>query len=214
MTNDSLRPAVIPWPPTEAEQAALIGRIVRVLSSAGLVGLPTDTVYGLAAHAGRPGAIDQLFAIKHRPPAKQIALLIDDPASMDELAADVPAAAESLASRYWPGALTLVLRGRAEGQTIAFRQPDHPIPRAVIRALGHPIATTSANLSGHASPRSAADVLAQLPMGYDLLIDGGPVPVGADSTVLDCSGPTVRLLRSGPLDRAELEALVGAIEGS
>jgi L-threonylcarbamoyladenylate synthase len=213
MTNDSRQPAVILWPPTDAEQAALIAQIIRVLSSDGVVALPTDTVYGLAAHAARPGAIEQLFAIKQRPPAKQIALLIDDPASMDELAADVPPAAESLARRYWPGALTLVLRGR-EGQTIAFRQPDHPIPRAVIRALGHPIATTSANLSGHASPRSAAEVLAQLATGYDLLIDGGLVPVGADSTVLDCSGPNIRLLRPGPLDRTELEALVGAIEGS
>lgn len=213
MTDPDRRPEVIAWPPTDADQAALIDRIVRVLSRGGLVALPTDTVYGLAAHAVRPEAVDQLFTIKQRPPAKQIALLIDDPASMRELAAAVPPAAEALASRYWPGALTLVLRGPAEGQTIAFRQPDHPIPRAVIRALDHPIATTSANLSGHPSPRSAADVVAQLPTGYDLLIDGGPALIGTDSTVLDCTGPSVRVLRMGSLDRAELEALVGPIEG-
>lgn len=214
MTNPDRRPEVIAWPPTDAAQAALVARIVRKLSSGGLVAFPTDTVYGLASHAARPGAVAQLFTVKRRPPTKQIALLIDDPASMHALAADVPPAAEALADRYWPGALTLVLRGQAEGETIAFRQPDHPIPRAVIRALGHPIATTSANLSGHPSPQSAADVLAQLPTGYELLIDGGPALIGTDSTVLDCTRPTVRVLRMGALDRAELEALVGPIEGS
>ncbi len=214
MTAASHRPEVVTWPPTDAEQAALIARLVRVLSSDELIVLPTDTVYGLAAHAARPEAVARLFAVKRRPPAKQIALLIDDPASMHELALEIPPPAAVLAHRYWPGALTFVLRGHAPGQTIAFRQPDHPVPRAVIRALGSPLATTSANLSGQPSPRSAADVLAQLPTGYELLIDAGSSPIGADSTVLDCTGPTVQLLRLGALDRAELEALVGPIEES
>ena len=208
------RPRLIAWPSSAVDQAAVVREAGEILTGGGLVVLPTDTVYGIAAHADRPDAVARLFDVKQRPPSKQIALLIDDPTSMHELAADVPAAAERLAKRYWPGALTLVLRGRAEGQTIAFRQPDHPIPRAVIRSLGRPLATTSANRSGRPSPRTAPDVRSQLAVGYELLIDGGPCPGGTDSTVLDCSGPAPRLLRPGALDRRELEALVGPIEGS
>lgn len=214
MTRAIRRPKVVAWPPSAADQAAVLARASSALSSGGLVAIPTDTVYGLAANAARPEAVARLFSVKQRPPTKQIALLIDDPASMHELALEIPASAAVLAHRYWPGALTLVLRGRVQDQTIAFRQPDHPVPRALIRALGSPLATTSANLSGQPSPRSAADVLTQLPTGYELLIDAGSSPIGADSTVLDCTGPTVRLLRPGALDRAELESLVGPIEGS
>ena len=153
----------------------------------------------------------RIYELKRRPPTKQIALLVDDPAAMEELAAEVPAAARALAQRYWPGALTLVLRGHEEGVTVAFRQPDHPVPTTLIRAVGAPIATSSANLSDLPSPRTAQDVLAQLPKGYELLIDGGPCPGGVDSTVIDLSGPVPRVLRQGALERRELEGVVGPL---
>ena len=206
-----LRPRVVAWPAGEAEQAALAQEAAEILAGGGLAVFPTDTVYGIGAHAARPDAIERIYLVKRRPPTKQIALLIDDLASLGELAAEVPPAAETLGRRFWPGALTLVLRGREADQTIAFRQPDHPVPRALIRAAGWPLATTSANLSDRPSPRTAADVLAQLPTGYDLLIDGGPCPGGIDSTVLDCTGPAIRVLRPGALDRRELAELVGRL---
>lgn len=212
MSAGPSRPRVIRWPVTPAEQAALAADAAETLATGGVVVFPTDTVYGIGARAQRPDAVARLYTLKRRPPTKQIALLVDRPESMRELAGLVPPMAELLGRRYWPGALTLVLRGRGEGETIAFRQPDHPVPLALIRAAGSPLATTSANLSDHPSPRTAEDVLGQLPTGYELLIDGGPCPGGRDSTVLDCTGPTVRLLRRGALDRAELEALAGPIE--
>jgi L-threonylcarbamoyladenylate synthase len=211
--NLNARPRVVAWPAREPEQAVLAREAAEILAGGGLVVFPTDTVYGIGAHAARTEAIERIYLVKRRPPTKQIALLIDDLASLGELAAEVPPSAEMLGRRYWPGALTLVLRGREVGQTIAFRQPDHPVPRALIRAAGWPLATTSANLSDRPSPRTAADVLAQLTTGYDLLIDGGPCPGGTDSTVLDCTGPVIRVLRPGALDRREIEALVGPIEG-
>jgi len=213
MIDATTRPRLAHWPRSEAQRRTLMREAVRILADGGLVVFPTDTVYGIAAHATRPDALERIYAVKRRPPSRQIALLIDDPAVMRELADEVPPKAMLLGQRYWPGALTLVLRGREAGQTLAVRQPDHPIPRALIRALGRPLATTSANLSGQASPRTAQDVLAQLPTGYELLIDGGSCPGGTDSTVVDCTGATPRVLRLGALDRGELEALVGPLEG-
>lgn len=210
--SGAIEPRVVHWPEEPSDQAALAAEAARILNGGGVVVFPTDTVYGIGAHAGRSEAIDRLYGVKRRPRTKQIALLLDEVDQLDRLAAEVPPAARALAERYWPGALTLVLRGHESGETIAFRQPDHAVPRALIRAVGWPLATTSANLSDHPSPRSATDVLAQIPTGYELLIDGGPCPGGTDSTVLDCTGATIRVLRPGALDLEEVEALVGPIE--
>jgi L-threonylcarbamoyladenylate synthase len=210
--SGAIEPRVVHWPEEPSDQGALAAEAARILNDGGVVVFPTDTVYGIGAHAGRSEAIDRLYGVKRRPRTKQIALLVDDVDALEQLPEDVPAAARTLAKRYWPGALTLVLRGRDPGETIAFRQPDHVVPRALIRAVGWPLATTSANLSDHPSPRTAADVRAQIPTGYELLIDGGPCPGGTDSTVLDCTGGVIRLLRPGSLDLAEVEALVGPIE--
>jgi L-threonylcarbamoyladenylate synthase len=177
------------------------------------VAFPTDTVYGLGAHPASEAAMEALYALKGRPREKAIALLVADSGDLDRLAAAVPESARTLAERHWPGGLTLVLRSRADPTTtVALRMPDHEIPLRLIREVGSPLATTSANRSAAASPRTADDVLAQLPSGYPLLIDGGPCPGGTDSTVLDCTGPVVRILRPGALDHREIEALIGRVE--
>jgi L-threonylcarbamoyladenylate synthase len=203
-------PRIVRWPGDAEGRTRLAHEAADILRAGGLVVFPTDTVYGIAAMAGRGDAITRLYAVKHRPPSKQIALLIDDPAVMAELG-EVPPIALELGRRYWPGALTVVLRGPAEGETVAFRLPNHPVPRAIARALGWPLAATSANLSDHPSPRTAHDVLVQLPTGYELLIDGGPCPGGVDSTVLDLTGPNVRVMRPGPLNLHEVEEIVGPL---
>ncbi len=208
---ESIAPRLVPWLRDSARQEALAHEAAEILRAGGVVVFPTDTVYGIAARAGDDAALARLYTIKRRPHSRQIALLIDDPSIMQQLAAEVPLSAPELARRYWPGALTIVLRGPQPGETVAFRQPDHPVPRAVVRALGWPVAATSANLSDHPSPLTAQDVLAQLPAGYQLLIDGGPCPGGVDSTVLDLTGPRVRVLRPGPLDIHELEAMIGPL---
>jgi L-threonylcarbamoyladenylate synthase len=204
-------PRIALWPDVAAEQDRLAQQAAAILRDGGVVVFPTDTVYGIAAMAGRDDAVARLYAVKGRPPSKQIALLIDDPEVMAELA-EVPPVALELGRRYWPGALTLVLRGRIAGDTVAFRQPDHPVPRAVARALGWPVATTSANLSDHPSPQTAEDVLCQLSTGYELLIDGGQCPGGVDSTVVDLTGTSLKVLRRGPLDLDELLGIARQVE--
>lgn len=211
MTDHSASPRIVPWPDGRRAREAVIEQAANVLAAGGLVVFPTDTVYGIGAHRALPQAVGRLFQVKRRPPTKQIALLLDDPAVIETLASRVPPQVGVLARQYWPGPLTLVMTAR-DGGTIAFRQPDHEVPRAIIRAVGSPLATTSANLSGRPSPHTAADVLAQLPSGYELLIDGGRSPGGADSTVLDFTGPTARLLRAGPIDRRELERIIGPVD--
>lgn len=195
------------------EDERVLDEVAAILLAGGVAAFPTDTVYGLGADQRQPGALGRLYQIKGRPPEKQIALLIADVEPLRALAADVPKAAETLAARFWPGALTLVLPGR-EGLTIAFRWPDHPVPLGLIRRVGTPLATTSANRSGGPSPRTAQEVLAQLPTGYEALIDGGPCPGGRDSTVLDLSGSRPRILRPGALAATTIAAALGEeIEG-
>jgi L-threonylcarbamoyladenylate synthase len=200
------------WPLHDADQRHIVQQVADLLIAGEMVAFPTDTVYGLAAHPGRERAMDALYALKGRPREKAIALLVADPADLEHLAIDPPPTAGELAKRYWPGALTLVLRSAADpSTTVALRMPAHPIPLAIIAAVGSPLATTSANRSASASPRTADDVLAKLPSGYALLIDGGPCPGGVDSTVLDLTASPPRILRAGAIARADLEHVTGPI---
>lgn len=166
-----------------------------VLSAGGVVALPTDTVYGIAVALATPGGVERLFAIKERPPDKGIVLLVDDLEQVERLVRPTPAA--SALRSLWPGGLTLVLPG-IDGTTIAVRVPDHEAPRGIARAIG-PIPTTSANLSGAPDARSAGEVVTELGERIDLVVDGGPSPGGVPSTVVDCSGDVVRILRTGAI---------------
>lgn len=184
-----------------------IAHAVHVLTAGGIVAFPTDTVYGVGAHAFLPQAVQRLYTAKVRPADKAIPLLIADAGQLSQVAQNIPQVAYELAARFWPGALTLVLPRTpavsdeitAGGDTVGVRAPDHPVAQALLRAVGCPLATTSANISGQPPAVTAEDVLAQLDGQIDLLIDGGRCPGGVASTVLDLSVSPIRVLRAGPL---------------
>jgi L-threonylcarbamoyladenylate synthase len=190
------------------------------LADGGLVGLPTETVYGLAARADRDAAVAGIFAAKGRPSDHPLIVHVADLAGADAFAAAMPPAARRLADAFWPGPVTVIvprLAGAAEaaaaGQpTVGLRCPAHPVAQALLRqaaALGVPgVAAPSANRFGRISPTSAAHVADEF--GPDLLVlDGGDCPVGIESTIVDCSRGRPVLLRPGVLTRSALEAALG-----
>ncbi len=213
MIDRSLLPRRAQWPADTAARTTLLAEAAQHLRSGQVLGLPTDTVYGLAALPACDAALDRLYALKERPREKAIALLVASPADLEKLAANPPPAARALADRFWPGGLTLVLQSAVDPTTtIGLRMPDHVVVLRLLTALGSPLATTSANRSSGTSPRNADDVLAQLPAGYPLLIDAGPCPGGVDSTVVDLTRTPPRILRSGAVSRAAIEAITGPAE--
>jgi L-threonylcarbamoyladenylate synthase len=178
---------------------------VAALRSGGLVAMPTDTVYGVGVALDAADGLARLFAAKDRPLDRAIVLLVADVDGAATVGVLSPAA-RALAERFWPGGLTLVLT-QASGAalpavltagagTIGVRLPNHATPQALARELG-PLPVTSANVSGRPDARNAAEVLAQLGDRIDLILDGGTVPGGVPSTIVDCSGKTARILRAG-----------------
>ena len=181
-----------------------------VLRAGGLVAFPTDTVYGLGCAAARPDRLDAIFEVKQRPTDKRIPMLVTD---LDQVPNDqwaVDDRARSLAARFWPGPLTLVLPSLDGSESQAFRAPDHAVAQALITAAG-PILATSANLSGQPDTLDADDVLVAFATQRDDLaavVDGGRVPGGVASTVLDLGTNPPRVVREGPVTRDELNELV------
>jgi len=211
-------------PPVDPEAVA---RAVDVLARGGLVALPTETVYGLAADATSDAAVRAIFAAKGRPADHPVIVHVADAAAIGTWSRDAPPAAHALAQAFWPGPLTLVLRRSARvsdlitgGQdTVGLRAPGHPWAQAVLRGLGRPLAAPSANRFGRVSPTTAEHVRADLglkPAGaVDLILDGGPCPVGIESTIVDLTGPRPRLLRHGCIARSDLERVLGvAVESA
>lgn len=180
---------------------------------------PTDTVYGLGASCGIEAGVLKLYQIKRRPLDKPIPLLLSDPRDVPGLTREFTALAEKLVALFFPGGLTLVLPKAASvpdwvtagEQTVAVRVPNHAFARSLIRRLGAPMATTSANLAGRPAPVTAQEALAQLGSTVKLVLDGGLCPGGQESTVLDLTGPSPVLLRQGAVPRAALEAVCGPI---
>ena len=205
-------------PRVVVDDAAGRDAAIEVLRAGGLVALPTDTVYGIAVALDTPGGIGRLFEAKARPPDKGIMLLLADAAQAGEIGRMTPAAT-ALADACWPGGLTVIVPQRpdvafppeltAGAPTIGLRVPDHPAPRALAAGVG-PLPTTSANRSGHPEGRDAREIVAQLGDAVDLVLDGGAAHGGPPSTVVDCTGERVQVLRAGavPVDRivAILEA--------
>ena len=191
---------------------------IRVLRGGGIVAVPTDTVYGLAADLASPGSIARLFAAKRRPVDQAVVLLLADAGQARGLA-DWPPAAEALAAAFWPGGLTLVLSKRPETRlpseltggrpTVGLRLPDHPAPRALASALG-PLPVTSANLSGRPEASDAGEIGDQLGEAIDLILDGGPARGGPASTVVDCSADVARILRAGAIAADEVAGCLRA----
>ena len=182
------------------------------LGRGGLVVIPTDTVYGVAARLDRAEAIARLYVAKGRPEEKPIPVLISSAGQLARLTRDVPEGAEAFLGRFWPGALTVALPRSAAvpdvvaagGATVGLRMPDHPFALALIEACGGALAVTSANRSGEPSLADAAAVAAAIGGAVDLIVDGGQTPGGLASTViaLDANGP--RVLRQGPIDETTL----------
>ncbi|MCF4165285.1 threonylcarbamoyl-AMP synthase [Zavarzinia compransoris] len=207
-----------PIKPPVAETIAQAGRLLK---GGFLVGLPTETVYGLAGDATSDRAVAAIFAAKGRPGFNPLIVHVADAADAPALAI-VPPVAQALIDAFWPGPLTLVLQRRADCpvsllasaglDTLALRCPAHPVARAVIRAAGVPLAAPSANPSGRLSPTSARDVADAFPEDrVALVIDGGATPVGVESTIVGLFGDRAVMLRPGGLSRAEIEAVTGPL---
>lgn len=200
-------------PPTP-ENIALAAEIFQ---KGGLVGLPTETVYGLGADATNEAAARAIFAAKGRPADNPLIVHIWNRDQLRGIVAEVPARARALMDAFWPGPLTLILKKHPDVpdavtaglETVAVRFPVHPVAQAMLQAAGLPIAAPSANLSGRPSPTTAAHVLHDLNGRIPLIIDGGPCQVGLESTVVDATGDPVVLLRPGGVTREMLESALG-----
>ena len=182
-----------------------VEEIAAVLRKGGLVALPTETVYGLAARAEDEEAVRRIFRVKGRPEDNPVIVHVADADQAFALGASVPSYARRLGERFWPGPLTLVFRSavhwpwvQAGHPTLAVRVPAPDYLRDVIRAAG-PLAAPSANLSGRPSPTTAQHCLADLGGQVPLVVDGGPTRRGLESTVVDCTGPRPVILRPGPV---------------
>jgi L-threonylcarbamoyladenylate synthase len=200
---------------------AAIARAVAVLGRGGLVALPTETVYGLAADATNEAAVRSIFAAKGRPADHPVIVHVTGAEAIEEWSKDAPPEAYALAQAFWPGPLTLVLKRSARvsdvitgGQdTVGLRAPGHPWAQVLLQAFGRAVAAPSANRFGRVSPTTADHVRADLgvkPEGaVDLILDGGPCPVGIESTIVDLSGACPRFLRQGSISCSDLERVLG-----
>ena len=196
-----------PPPPTAILQA------VRALAQGLPIGIPTDTVYGLAVDPFVPGAADRIFAAKRRPRDVNLPLLVSGVDQALSVSTAVPDVALELMRRYWPGALTLVIPAKPglgadlgeDEVTVGVRSPDHPVPLALCSASG-PLATTSANRHGEPPLTSAEAVARSFGEAVPVVLDGGTCE-GSPSTVVDCTGPALKLLREGRIPWAELLGL-------
>jgi len=181
--------------------------------------IPTDTLYGLAVsplHAPNPGI---LYEIKGRPSDKPVAWLIGSPDDLDTYGADVPASARRLAGAFWPGALTLIVKAssdvplayRSAAGTIGLRMPDDELALSIIREVGCPLATTSANRSGQPDPHRFEDLDPLVLSQVAVAIDDDQRKGGVGSTVIDCTGSQIRILREGPLTQADIDGALARI---
>jgi L-threonylcarbamoyladenylate synthase len=198
---------------------ATLARAAELILSGGIVAFPTETVYGLGANALDAAAVARIFAAKGRPRQSPLIVHIDSIGMARALVREWPDAADRLARRYWPGPLTLVLPKQpsipdivtAGLATVGLRVPDHPLALALIRAAGVPIAAPSANPFTELSPTTADHVRQSLGDAVDLVLDGGPAPVGIESTVLSLAGAEAVLLRPGVIPLPEIESLIGPV---
>ncbi len=203
----------------QSPQREAIEHAARLLRSGGLVAFPTETVYGLGAHALDITAVERIFTAKERPGWDPLIVHVADTATARSLAKNPPPLFDTLAQRFWPGPLTLVVGKAAHvpdevtagRPTVALRQPRHPVAAALLAAAHLPIAAPSANRFGRPSPTRAEHVLEDLADRVDLILDAGPTLLGVESTVLDLTQSPPAILRPGGVSREELEAVIGAV---
>jgi L-threonylcarbamoyladenylate synthase len=196
-----------------------IARAAEALRMGECIGLPTETVYGLAGDGLRAASVARIFEIKQRPHFDPLILHVHPDYDLSQIVREVPLQAHRLMVEFWPGPLTLVLqRGDCVPDlvtsgldTVAVRCPAHPVAQAVLRAFGGPLAAPSANPFGRLSPTTADAVEDELGGQLALVLDGGPCSLGIESTIVDCSSETFHLLRHGAIDRETLEPLTGPL---
>ena len=191
----------------------------KVLRRGGLVAFPTETVYGLGAHALDPAAVARIYRAKGRPAYNPLIVHVATVEAARALSSAWPASADALAGRFWPGPLTLVVPKAASIPdsvsaglaTVGVRVPAHPVAHALLAAAGIPVAAPSANRSSHVSPTTAEHVRRSLGDRVDLILDAGPSPVGIESTVLSLAGPVPTVLRPGTISVDELREVLGEV---
>lgn len=198
-----------------------IEAIVAHLGQGGLIGLPTETVYGLAGDPTQAAAVRKIFALKGRPADHPVIVHLSEPEQIKDWAQDIPALAWDLAARFWPGPLTLILPKHARvldlvtggHPTVGLRIPAHPVARKVLRAFARrhsgALAAPSANRFGRVSPTKAEHVRAEFGEALPMVLDGGACEVGIESTIIDLSGPRPSVLRPGQLDWQQLQDILG-----
>jgi L-threonylcarbamoyladenylate synthase len=198
----------------------VIQRAAEIIRKGGIVAFPTETVYGLGADAFNPLAVARIFEVKRRPYFDPLIVHISNPANVEKLAKEIPSIAKKLTERFWPGPLTVVLSKEedipdivtAGLPTVGIRMPSHPMALSLIKESRCPIAAPSANLFGYLSPTTAEHVREQLGDQVDLILDGGPCPVGVESTIISFLEEGPRLLRPGGVSLEEIESIVGKVE--
>jgi L-threonylcarbamoyladenylate synthase len=187
-----------------------------VLKGNGIIAVPTDTFYALAANPFHEAALSRLFALKQRAPEKPVLLLVDGQAMLKQLVREVPNPARRLMEKFWPGSLTIIFPGQphlprlltAGTGTIGVRHPRQPLTCRLITALGYPITGTSANRAGRAPLTRADEVFREFGDEVDLILEAGECPGGKPSTIIDVSSSPPRLVRAGALPPAELGEIV------
>jgi len=188
-------------------QEEAIRQAAKVLKNGGLVIIPTETVYGIAADAQDKKALDKLYKIKNRPKDKPFSILIARDSQARELAIDIPPAAYKLMHRFWPGALTVILKSPSAGK-VGLRMPDHPVALAIVAESGLALACPSANISDQPAPVNFEQALESMDGRVDLAIDAGASKVGSESTIVDLTVEPAQIARSGAIKDEEIMAVI------
>ncbi len=197
----------------------LIGRAARVLKSGGVIGYPTETVYGIGCNIFHPTAVSRIYQIKKRSLDKAFILIAADVLQVRDIVAEIPENAERLLENFWPGPLTIVFKASASlahtefrrVKTIAVRIPDSAICLSLLKHCGFPIVSTSANASGQPAATNTQDVIAQFEKELDLIIDGGPTPGAVPSTIVDVTKSPARIVREGAITTLEINTVLETV---
>ncbi len=197
-----------------------IHQAAQIIQNGGIVAFPTETVYGLGADAFNPLAVARIFEVKRRPYFDPLIVHVASPADVKKLVKEIPSNVKEIIKRFWPGPLTVVLFKKedipdivtAGLPTVAIRMPSHPMALSLIKESKRPIAAPSANPFGYLSPTTAEHVRDQLGDQVDLILDGGPCPIGVESTILSFLEERPRLLRPGGVSLEEIESIIGKVE--
>lgn len=195
-------------------------RAADILHSGGLVGIPTETVYGLGADGLNPTAVAHIFQAKGRPQDNPLILHIPEASWLSRYCTDIPTAAWTLAEHFWPGPMTMILPRRpmvpdvvtAGLDTVGMRCPQHPLCREIIRLADRPVAAPSGNTSGRPSPTTAQHMMEDMNGKIDAIVDGGPCSVGVESTIIDLTCEPPRLLRPGGITLEQLRSVLGTVD--